>query len=592
MNDERNRRPVVCYRGQKSRLLRWLFFALLNSSFILHPSSFSYAATVADSLNSPPTRTRRPTKPTSTTLFDLHPEVRYTAAQVDTILDRADKAWRGYFRLRPLLRAGDAREQAFAHRAVVLRARAGAMERLLADEKRNPTREGPQTITDGLTSLDRSTAAVEYDLDRISLRIKQEAVLPPGLPFCVCIAPAFVRISPTGPTNCPPATKPTLTLAAGEAESFQLIVVPYWDRLERVRVRVSDLFRRNSIDRFGPDQVKLWLVESVATTSTVGRGQFWPDPLAPPRPFDLPATASQAILVDIRARRDQPAGAYTGTLTVRTDNFGTFTLPLEVDVHAFALPEGPLPDVENQTLRPAVAFRARNDFLQARLAVPGPSIFVRLWQEFLGAYGLALYRQAGPGDSAAGWLPWLGEGTFPPGAARLQDPYSPTAPTAFAFRQAAWAAWKQQSGNPAAEHRWLVNGWVSLDPSTSQPAGTGAPPLVRNRWLPGQSLHPPGLIYLNHAGESEPTLRLITLRDGIEDYQYLDHLARQLDEVKKRKAAGWWKRRKWANLLRVDSKLCDPSRISAELASKILSRREEIAAAIEETQRLLEKSKR
>jgi len=100
------------------------------------------------------------------------------------------------------------------------------------------------------------------------------------------------------------------------------------------------------------------------------------------------------------------------------------------------------------------------------------------------------------------------------------------------------------------------------------------------------------LIYLNHAGESEPTLRLIVLRDGIEDYQYLDLLARRLDEVKQRKAAGWWKRRKWAGLLRVESKLCDPSRISADLVSKLLARREDVAAAIEEMGRLLERSKR
>jgi len=481
MNDERNSRTAVGCRGQRPRQVRFLLLVLLSSSFILHPSSFSLAATVVDSLDSPRPRLRRATKPTSTTLFDLQPEVHYTAAQIDTILGRADRAWRGYFRLRPLLHAEDSREQAFAHRAVVLRARAEAMERLIAGEKRNPTREGPQTLTDGLTSLDRSTAVVEHDLDRITLRMQQEAVLGPNLPFGVCLAPAFVRVSPAGPTECPPASKPTVTLAAGEAESFQIIVVPYWERLERVRVRISDLFRRNSVERFGPDQVNLWLVESVATSSTVGRDLFWPDPLAPLRLFDLPATASQAILVDFRAHRDQGAGIYAGQLTVTTDNFGTFTLPIEVNVRAFALPEGPQPEAANQILRPTVAFRARNDFFQNRLAVPGPSVFARLWEEFLGAYGLALYRRAGPDDAAAGWLLWAGEGTLPRSAARIEDPYAATAPTAFAFRQAAWAAWSQHYDNPAAPYRWLVNGWVSLDPTSSQPAGTSAPPFVRTR---------------------------------------------------------------------------------------------------------------
>jgi len=535
----------------------------------------SQAAFVADSLESLRSR-RRADLPTSPTLATAQTEVRYTATQIEEILRRARSAWRHYRQMRKQLGTADSHEQALAQRAVALRARVRAVDRLLATEKRQPTREGPQTVITALNSLDRATAAVEYDLDRIALRTAQETLLPPNQPFCLCVAPAFARIPPAGPTPCRPATKVDMTLAAGEAEGFQLVVVPYWERLEGVRVEVGNLFRRDSIDRLGPEQVRLWLTASAATSPTLGREMLYPDPLTPARPFDLPASASQAILVDIRAQRDQPPGLYEGHIMVRANNLRPMTVSLHIRVRPFALPD--------DTSR--VAFQVGNEFLQTRLATTQSSHLARTWEQFLAPFALGLCRESAPGESTNPWLPLRATYALPPAEAPSADPYSLAAPTSLAYRQAGWAAWQADRNRPSRAPQRLVSGWVSLDPPPRESAEPPDAPIVRCRWSPEEWANPPGLIYLNHLGRPEPTLRLVAIRDGIEDYRYLELLAHRLAEAKRLKTARWWKRRRWERLLPIDPKLCDPTQNSLELGAKLLLRREAIAAAIEQIQRL------
>ncbi|MBM3335092.1 hypothetical protein FJY63_10570, partial [Candidatus Sumerlaeota bacterium] len=479
----------------------------------------------------------------------------------------------------------------------LLQAQASAVERLIADEKRKPTRDGPRTISEALTSLDRSVAVVEHYFDRVVLRNAQKAFLPSEQPFCLCVAPAFVRVSPQAPTDAKPASKVELSMAVGEAESFQAIVVPYWERLERVRVVVEDVFRYDSIDRFDPDQIRVWLVQSIAVSSPVGRDLLWPDPLTPARPFDLPSTASQSVLVDLRARKDQPPGLYKGRLTVEAANCASMTISLSVEVRPFALP-GPSP------LDPA--FQPRNDFLQERLAALASGASALVWEPFLANYGLSLYTQTSADKSlTSDWRPWLGEHRPLPTEALAADPYSLAAPNCFAYRRAAWAAWSAQQDKRATRRRWSVNGWVSFDPPTRpQPIRTIAP-LVRSRLSAEQSTSPQGVIRVNDIGDPEPTLRLIALRDGIEDYHYLATLERLIADVKSRKAASWWQRRKWNPLLRVEkrliagsdlSDLSDPSELSdrwkrsQETLSALLAQREAVARAIEEIQLCLDKA--
>jgi hypothetical protein len=568
--------------GRRAALRLVLKPILCLVALVLVHLSGARAATVGDSLRSAPPPRRPREAATSPSLPLWRPEIRYTAEQIETILARANSAWRGYLRLRPQLRTVDAREQAFAKKAAALRAMSLAVRRLLDSEKRNPTKEGVQTVADALSSLDRASVAVEYDSDRISLRLAQESVLPPNQRYCLCVAPSFARISPVAPTACSPANSHALSLAAGEAESFQLVIVPYWESLRGVRVEVSDLFHRDSIGRFSQSQIRLWVVESVATTPTVGRAEYLPDPLTPLRTFDLPASVSQTILVDIRARKNQGAGLYEGHLTVRPENLPATSIPLRVLVRPFALPEGV----------PQVAFRAKNVSIQQQLAASPLSRFARQWDVFLEDYGLRLYPQSAPDDPAAGWLSWMGEDVPAPAE-------SPALVSCLAFRQAAWGAWIENRRLGLATPRWLLNGWVSLDVSSAEPrlaaakrsgeAGSAVAPFVRSRGEAGEPDNAPGLVCVNPRGELEPTIRLIALRDGIEDHAYLELLSRKIAETKLRRAAGWWKRRGWSGLLNFRPSLADPARASPDTASDILDLREAVAQAIEKAQGCLDR---
>jgi len=498
------------------------------------------------------------------------PEIPYTAARIAAILGRAKATLRAYGKIRRSLRPDDPHEHTLAVRAESLSYKLRAVAEILKQEKRRPTRKGAETIRLALDALDRATAAVEYDIDRVRLRKLQETLLPPHQPFCVCWAPAFLRIPPTGPTKAKPVRQTSLTLARGEAESFQLVIVPYWEPLKKIRVSVGDLFRRNGVEKIAAKQIRLWLVESVATSPTVGRPQLWPDPLGALRPFDLPATVSQALLVNVYATKDQRPGLYEGRIRIAPENARRTDIAVSVKVLPFTLPAA----------GPAVAFRPRNEYIRNRFAAPPPNAFASKWASFLRGFGLIPYRGFGPYDRADGWEEWISD--YPGGWAEGQTappPCSAAAPTALAFRKAGWAAW--ESDRPRARSpRRIVNAWVSIDPATPPPGNNRTAPFIRTRWSPEKSPHPPGIVFVTPGGEPQPTLRLIALRDGIEDYRLLSLFARRYAKAKSARLGNWWDRRRWRKLLRINRLLVDPDRIAPETGTALLERRDEIARAI------------
>ncbi|MCX8037987.1 MAG: DUF4091 domain-containing protein [Candidatus Sumerlaeia bacterium] len=521
--------------------------------------------------------------PTSLPLTIETPRIQYTAGQIEQILTRAHDAWKAYLALRPKLSREDARAQDYANRAYSMWLRTRALEKIIASERRTPTRNGPQILSDGLTSLDLAVARLDYEHDRLSLRLAQEQILPPGQPFCLCTADAASRIPPAGPTLCPPSTGVGLSLARGESESFQLVIVPYWEVLRNVQIRVGPFYRRGGIEPLAESRFHLWLVESVATSSPLGRAGLWPDPLTPLRPLDIPATASQSVLVNVCAPREQAAGVYEGAIMVGAAGMSSLTLAVEIRVRSFALPHDPAG---------AIAFRTRNDYLQERFAADQSPFFIRMWERFLVDFGLQLYRRSGLEDAAEGWLPWVGEAPPLPVESLASDPYSIGAPTAIAFRQAGWAGWNLERRAPESPRRWLVNGWISVDPAALPPSSTlFTAPHVRLFWQPEKTPVPPGVIWVNPKGEPEPTLRLVALRDGIEDFRYLQTLSAVIREVEKRRAASWWTRRRWQRLLSVPSGFADPNRLEWRKIPELYARRDAIAEAIEEAQSILDQSR-
>ena len=64
-----------------------------------------------------------------------------------------------------------------------------------------------------------------------------------------------------------------------------------------------------------------------------------PDPLVPATPFDVAANGLETLWVDVRVPVDTPPGAYRGSLVLQARNTDATTVPVEVRVRNFTIPQ-------------------------------------------------------------------------------------------------------------------------------------------------------------------------------------------------------------------------------------------------------------
>lgn len=139
-----------------------------------------------------------------------------------------------------------------------------------------------------------------------------------------------------------------LSLARGEKESFQVVVVPGRADLKQTAVRVTDL-RGPDGATLGASQVKVSAVGYVETKSVPPYGSdhvgWWPDPILEFLSVtDIARSDAQAFWIRVQAPRDQAAGLYQGKLEVCSQNAILGTFGLTVRVFGFAVPAAsPLP---------------------------------------------------------------------------------------------------------------------------------------------------------------------------------------------------------------------------------------------------------
>ena len=131
-----------------------------------------------------------------------------------------------------------------------------------------------------------------------------------------------------------------IALAHRERESAQLVVVPFRKPLKGVTATWTDLAGPDGA-RISADDVRIDVVGYVKTqpggypTPWVG---WWPDPLMPLEPTDVPVDQIAPLWVTVYARPGTPAGVYRGTVKVTSSNAGEVDAPLEVEVWDYDLP--------------------------------------------------------------------------------------------------------------------------------------------------------------------------------------------------------------------------------------------------------------
>jgi len=199
------------------------------------------------------------------------------------------------------------------------------------------------TILEGVTSLGEESREFVRQLAYMDADNRQSgAGAKSG--FLVTVHDSLEHVyTDTAAGTSPGATVP-LTAMRAEGESFQVAVSALWKGVRNARVSVSALV--------GPDGTPL--PEENVSVSLIGylkserdpngpadAREWFPDTLLPNAARDIPAYTTQPYWVDIIVPRDAPPGVYGGRVTVEAGSERQ-TIPVELTVRDFALPEVPL----------------------------------------------------------------------------------------------------------------------------------------------------------------------------------------------------------------------------------------------------------
>ena len=132
--------------------------------------------------------------------------------------------------------------------------------------------------------------------------------------------------------------------AANEAEAVQLVVTPRTD-LRNVRVSAGALRAANGREIPAPEVLRVGYVPVAQPTDGVGCRGLWPDPLPPQEgALTVAANQNQPFWIRVKPPKGTPAVVYTGSVAVCAEpadgaRAETFTVPLEVEVFGFELPD-------------------------------------------------------------------------------------------------------------------------------------------------------------------------------------------------------------------------------------------------------------
>lgn len=139
------------------------------------------------------------------------------------------------------------------------------------------------------------------------------------------------------PTSVPPGEPEARVEAArGEFEPFQIVVHAAGEPLGAVTATATPLDGPSAIA--APALYRVEYLPVKKPSSIEGRAGPWPDALVPDGfPFDVPASESRAIWVELFVPPSAAPGAYRGAVRVRAGD-ATATVPIELTVHRFALP--------------------------------------------------------------------------------------------------------------------------------------------------------------------------------------------------------------------------------------------------------------
>lgn len=205
-----------------------------------------------------------------------------------------------------------------------------------SDSSTRGKRGAAQRVSDSLDNLER-------DIARLNA-----AAATPGehAQFAAVPASTLVKVFQDEPFLVTPgdAAPARISLAKNETEGVQVVVVPLWENLEGLTVRVSDLIQADGEGAIPASAVEVHRVGYVQPgppeyNFRVEKEGLYPDILFDATPIDVPASQdAQPYYIWVSAPADAAPGDYEGTIHVLTADGAPLELPLQVHVWDFALP--------------------------------------------------------------------------------------------------------------------------------------------------------------------------------------------------------------------------------------------------------------
>jgi len=138
-----------------------------------------------------------------------------------------------------------------------------------------------------------------------------------------------------------------ISLAKGERESFQTVVIPLVN-IKDVGVTIADLVSDDGI-KLSAKHIDTSVLGYVKTQTTPSSGSpylgWWPDPILNfLKTTDIKAGDAQSFWTRINAPKDQKPGVYRGTIDVHANGLKIFSFKLIVHIYSFSMPViSPLP---------------------------------------------------------------------------------------------------------------------------------------------------------------------------------------------------------------------------------------------------------
>ena len=134
----------------------------------------------------------------------------------------------------------------------------------------------------------------------------------------------------------------SISAAGNEYESFQIIIFPKDNDLIGVSFEISDLINAKAGTKIPQENITWRVVGYVPTQRPYYPVKFvglWPDPLIPVKSYDIKASTTQPFWLTVYVPSQTLAGDYTGTVTIKGQDFTPRSLSVHLHVYGFSLPK-------------------------------------------------------------------------------------------------------------------------------------------------------------------------------------------------------------------------------------------------------------